>query len=552
MKRLLWLIVAMAGLVAVVTGCDGMHRYDGRLEAADSLMHDDPDSALALVEAIDAGSLTTAGDRAYRDLLLTQARYRCYIAATSDSAINRALAYYRAHDGEREKLTRCYLYKGAVMGELGQVDSAMFYYKTAEVTAAPDDYFNLGQINTRIASLYRTHADKQVSFDKYGQALHYYEKTGDKLLQLDCLYNMAGLGAVTCRADFRKLLNQAERLATELNDSLYYFRCQELRCRQLYYLYSDSLIPAKRIAINCLQEFPSYVNNDLLLDLADIYAHSGMADSAMYYLNYVNENAADGNSGQVKTRKCYILTRINRLNADLGGTLRYESQSRQLTDSIDNNKEQYVIQQIENEFNQQQSSEKSSQISSMRRLVMGLIIIIVLLAAAITAASYLRRLHNTRAIIRELENANINDHHELMSKLDSKNSVIERMTANLVELIKMFVDGEGNRDSISEVNQQIKDTITKIANEDFWNELSSYLDKHHNNIITDIQNNYSLTEKDIRLIELSCCGFDYIEIAIILGYSPRSVSNKRKLIEKKMKLDKPLIDHLNTLMVNEV
>jgi DNA-binding CsgD family transcriptional regulator len=98
----------------------------------------------------------------------------------------------------------------------------------------------------------------------------------------------------------------------------------------------------------------------------------------------------------------------------------------------------------------------------------------------------------------------------------------------------MFVDGEGNRDSISEVNQQIKDTITKIANEDFWNELSSYLDKHHNNIITDIRNNYSLTEKDIRLIELSCCGFDYIEIAIILGYSPRSVSNKRKLIEKKM------------------
>ena len=29
------------------------------------------------------------------------------------------------------------------MEELGHPDSAMHYYKTAEVTAAPDDYYNL-------------------------------------------------------------------------------------------------------------------------------------------------------------------------------------------------------------------------------------------------------------------------------------------------------------------------------------------------------------------------------------------------------------------------
>ena len=57
-------------LVAVVTGCGGMHRYDARLAAADSLMHDVPDSALALVQAVDPASLTREGDRAYRDLLL--------------------------------------------------------------------------------------------------------------------------------------------------------------------------------------------------------------------------------------------------------------------------------------------------------------------------------------------------------------------------------------------------------------------------------------------------------------------------------------------------
>jgi hypothetical protein len=36
-------------------------------------MRPDPDSALSIVQAVDRDSLTGEGDRAYRDLLLTQA-----------------------------------------------------------------------------------------------------------------------------------------------------------------------------------------------------------------------------------------------------------------------------------------------------------------------------------------------------------------------------------------------------------------------------------------------------------------------------------------------
>ena len=110
MRHLLTVILGLAVLVATVAGCGGAHRYDSRLAAADSLMRPDPDSALAIVKAVDRDSLATEGDRAYRDLLLTQARYRCYEAATSDSDINRALAWYRAHSVEREKLTRALIY----------------------------------------------------------------------------------------------------------------------------------------------------------------------------------------------------------------------------------------------------------------------------------------------------------------------------------------------------------------------------------------------------------------------------------------------------------
>ena len=130
------ILVLMTVLGAVVPGCRQVPRYDERLTAADSLMKGDADSALAMLEALPIGDLHTGRDSAYRDLLLTQARYRAYVTATSDSDINRALAWFRAHPADREKLTRAYIYKGAVMEELSKPDSAMLYYKHAEATAA--------------------------------------------------------------------------------------------------------------------------------------------------------------------------------------------------------------------------------------------------------------------------------------------------------------------------------------------------------------------------------------------------------------------------------
>ncbi len=181
MNRLVVVIwLAVVALVAVVTGCDRAPRYDSRLVAADSLMQPAPDSALALVQAVAPGSLTGEADSAYRDLLLTQGRYRCYVTATSDSDINCALAYYRRHDGEREKLTRAFIYKGAVMEELGHPDSAMAYYKTAETTAAPDDYFNLGYANLRIGELYQTSGTNDSAvLVRMKQAAKYFTITRD-------------------------------------------------------------------------------------------------------------------------------------------------------------------------------------------------------------------------------------------------------------------------------------------------------------------------------------------------------------------------------------
>ena len=266
MKRLpVVILVMLVVLVAVVTGCSRAPHYDSRLVAADSLMRTLPDSTLALVEAVSPDSLSSEGDRAYHDLLLTQARYRCNIIATSDSDINRALAYYRSHPADREKLTRAYLYKGAVMEELDYIDSAMLFFKQAQATADIRDYANLGQINTRIANLYRRYyGDSEICFTKYKQALHYYQLTGNKPLQQNCFFNMANCAADSAIANYEQYYRQAYNLAVELDDSAAMYMCQEFLCRHLYQ--NDSTRErAKLIALDCIDEYRPYIQQDLLI-----------------------------------------------------------------------------------------------------------------------------------------------------------------------------------------------------------------------------------------------------------------------------------------------
>lgn len=551
MKHLPVVILLLAAvLVAGVAGCGGLHRYDGRLVAADSLIQASPDSALAIVSAID--SLRGEGDRAYRDLLLTQARYKTYqdITAGDDSAVTRAMAWYRAHSGEREKLTRAYLYKGAVMQELGHVDSAMYYYKTAEVTADPKDYTNLGQINTRIADLYRLYyGDNQTCYDKYKQSLKYYQLTGDKRLQLACLLSMGGCRGIMLKDDAEGLLNQATKLAIELNDSLCYYLGQELLCRQLSYK-GKSVPRAKQIALHCLNDYSDYVNHDLLLDLADIYAYSGMLDSARYYLNLAIANAGMANPEQVQTRKYLILSNISRFEGDTALSNHYDMLAHQVSDSILDSETRYQIQQIENENNFVQTEKQVQTIHNQCWWIISVILLAAIILAAFGLYHY-RKMRYINSIILELQHTEINKHEELLEQIgsqdeiDSQNGVISHFIENLVSFMQTTIDSS-QHDGPTVIRKRVKEEIGKMAaNDEFWKVLRTHVNKTHDDLITRLAQNPRITEADLRFIELCCCGFNYVEISIIMGYTPKYISQKRGTIASKLHLRMPLQDYLD-------
>lgn len=197
--RKFWLHIALSCLcLTCLAGC-GNSGYDRRLVDADSLMAVSPDSARAVLRAIDADRLSRA-DSAYHALLSTQAAYKCFDSIPSTATIDRAVDYFSS-GSDREKLTRSLIYKGAVLSELNRKTEAMELYKQAEEAASPTDYANLGYINLRMASLYHeSYAENEIDIDKYKKAYKYYKIIDDSVYQLKCLNNI-GLIYRTCNID---------------------------------------------------------------------------------------------------------------------------------------------------------------------------------------------------------------------------------------------------------------------------------------------------------------------------------------------------------------
>ena len=363
MKRLpVVILLVVALLVTVVAGCGGMRRHDARLAAADSLMQSDPDSALSIVEAVCRDSLASEGDRAYRDLLLTQARYRCYIPATSDSDISRALAWYRAHDSEREKLTRALIYKGAVMEDLSLPDSAMLYYKQAEATAAPDDYFNLGYVKMRIATLYH----EQISQDsaaiiRLKDAIYYFKTLNDTNYLISCYGDLGAICGITYPDSTEIYLSTAIRLAQEINSPKRYIYMSKLAGFNLYYKkdFRKTIALAESIINNGKEECEE---NQHYYYAALAALNLGLADSAKYYISQ-----APAPNDTVETMLFNdVMAQISLNEQDYKSFGIIESKNKQLSsDFIDGLKEADLI-KAEADYEHKQSVEEKAKANIQR------------------------------------------------------------------------------------------------------------------------------------------------------------------------------------------
>ena len=555
MKKLLAVILALLVLGAVVPGCGGTHRYDGRLAAVDSLMKDNPDSALALVLALDTADILAEGDRAYRDLLLTQARYKSYVTATSDSVINRALAYFRTHPADREKLTRAYIYKGAVMDELGYPDSAMLYYKHAEATAAPDDYFNLGYCKMRMGALYSNYfAMDGKHIQEFEEALEYFNRTDNQHYQLICMINLGSLYCMNHPQKADSLLNRAISLAKLTKDTSKYVGASQNLIK--LYIKKKDFESAYQISQRVINMDCASLSAPFCLYTAFTYAHMMMPDSAQMFIEMLQNipiTSTVDTLTLLETKRDIALAR-----GDTDNSLYFERLAKHIDDSLHSLEQPALILKTENDIDKITEQKAQSSQRSATRWIKALLIILAVIIIGIMLGIIVRRRHQRKQQkhIQLLEQyrkdaeSQIKELKLLQQKLQQHDINDETLKELLNTHLKMMIDvveecyHNGNETQL----QRIRDIVQfQKQNKEKWTQLYGYLDMEFNGIISQTRSNYpSLGEKDLLLIAMLTLDFSYIQMAMILGYKNASTMSSTKLrLAKKMRLDISINEYIN-------
>lgn len=534
--------------------CSGQQNYNGRLTAADSLIKLDVDSALTLLEAINPASLGNEADRAYHALLLTEAQYKCYIPATGDSAINRALDYYKRHGQEREKLTRAYVYKGAVMEELGQSRQAMQYYKKALSQAAADDYFNQGYIRLRMGNIYRNNlvADS-ADIMMFKEALTYFKQVPDSFYVLTCLAEIGSSYGKNNPDSVLGYLYRADTLAAALHaDRLQAINRIFIAKHLMFSHEANDIDKAKNIALTLLRDSQDQDDTKSLLMIAAFtLAKQNKPDSAMFYLNQL-----DGEFGTPNKRVFYhnCLAEVARARGDIPAYQFHYERADVLDDSLSQNDVQKQLRDVETRYDNE--ALKYENLRYRTRLTISLLVAALALSLmTIMLMAYRRKLSRRKQQLKEMEDVidRLHDEQAQMSRQFENDKVmndklkeaiqrqIEMFTALVEKHQKQFTtDPKGFAKLFKSVYSVTQPDST------FWTSLHAYADSLTDNLVSRTVQAYpELLDTDVQVLSLCCSNLPTTVIMACMGYNDvHSVYNKKRRIAETMGLEDKLDDYI--------
>ena len=547
----------LTALVTLLVGCDSVPTYDQRLVQVDSLLNDrTPDKrkvALEQIEAIAPDELTNSADRAYHALLLTQARYLNYVRIDSDKDINIACDYYEQQGKEPEKLARANIFKGTTYEDLNKPDSAMIFYKKAEVTAGDSDPFNRGYALLRMGKLYNSHhAYDGRDIEKLELALECFRKCNSTFYQIVCLNDLGALYRPTNKQKAEMTLNDANELARSINDTANIIKST----RHLAYLYFMQGVHDRSYNLKAykkLQEIKSMklygLDDNVYTTFANIYATMGMPDSALWYLGlsahsqdsiYLNSNNYLESKAQIAKARGDSLTYLK---------LSYECDRKSF--SLLNDPDIVNIMYAELRFDDQYRAEQEK-LRQRRNYVLGGIMALVILSLLLAALLFYRRSHRYDRLVIELKDQSQSQMQDLSGMQQSINELQindERLKGFITSHMSMM--REMIETCYHEPNNRIAENMKRIvkfqdSNKDNWVKLYDYIDLEHDNIMTRTRENYpQLNDRELLLLALTCMGYSYIHIAIIMGYSnATSVSVIKQRLVKKMGLECTLNEYI--------
>ncbi|MDE7438481.1 MAG: hypothetical protein K2M93_08350, partial [Muribaculaceae bacterium] len=182
MGKLTYIIIC-AIICIIASGCSDREAVE-RLNRAEQVMEEHPDSALLLIQGVDPSRLRTEKDRALYALLRTQALVKNDSVIASDSLIRTAVDYYTRHP-RATYLMKSAFYLGEVQRNLGNLTSAVKSATQAyDLACQADDAYWIAKSAEQLMFIYNASLS-EVEALKYARIAAYnYDKSGHYLNHL--------------------------------------------------------------------------------------------------------------------------------------------------------------------------------------------------------------------------------------------------------------------------------------------------------------------------------------------------------------------------------
>lgn len=541
--------------------------YPQSLRVADSLIHNNPDSAVILLEELKRSmAFEPQATQMYYQLLTIKAKDKAYITHTSDSLIKTVVKYYEERK-DRERLPETYYYAGRVYRDLGDAPQALEYLQKAiESTKDCTDYRLISRIYSQTGTLY-------LYQDTYDQALEVFRKAYQY-----CLSDKDSIGMVYSLRDIG-------RTFTTLNcadSALYYYKGALKYAEQIHNnhlvgvvqaelsgLYIQlEMYPEAFTAIQCSNKYIKGHNiAPFYAILADYYYYTNQLDSATFYYT----QTASFDDLYQKQGSYKGLGNIARKKGQYKEAMEYFDKYLIYTDSIKDITNTETIRKMQSLYNYQLKEKENSRLQhqAANYKLWNILLVFSLLSLVFLFIAYhqFRKKKEQQRLVKQerikqiqkdryaqsntyleknkeqikvlelsLHKAEIEKDQLRQDLLKAQKSLIEKTNEQITATQRVQKQSElalKHSDIYKKFHFAVQGSDEKIGNDD-WKELMCAVDEAYNQFTTRLLELYPMKTIEIQVCVLIKIGLSPAQIAFITIRSRQAISSIRKRLYSKV------------------
>lgn len=553
---LIYIAIAIACILSLQSCRTG--GVSAELDYIETYINEYPDSALSVLQNINEDLLHGRSNRNYYNLLLAQAKDKCFIDETEDSVMLSVVNYYSKRK-DKEKLFRAYYYLGRIRQNAGRyTESLMSYLDAEQLIDYSDNELQKGLLYAHFGKLYEYQMDFSGALSAYEKASYYYDRAGSLPHQYYTTLDVGHLYLRMCKYE------AAEPLIKDAMEWLYQsgnFFLTGYACDLLCMLY-EAIGDFQSLTHLLDSKYAVYYSDSVNRNLSLAYKYA--RDNRFNRIQQTFDNAWAAAVSATDTATIYHQEYIvYKLMGQDNNALASHEKLLAIQDSLVRAALQQPLHYIQADYFKTKASYTDLKARSRYTIAILLISLLILIICFIII-SFKRKIENKNHEIERyidqvagLKNdidKRVAEAAVMISDIDRKDSDIRSMEESIAELFSkqykfldkmcsVYYETHGCGKDKDAIYKQVKIEIERFSTDKrFLRELEGILNLHLDGVMKTLRSELPhLFEMDFRLLCFLLAGFSAKAISVFTGDSTGNIYVRKSRLKNEIQAIDPQI-----------